>query len=339
MRRSIVVLRQRPAGEPLWTAITHAVLEPLEADFGDVYGDENRAPSRQELVEVRKLLMHPQSETLCRMNLFDGMLHVIAERTGTDPDRDLYPRLVMAVVRAVGDAAADAYVRADPPVAITALIRSGFAAVSAGLPEPSQKEGTPWLTNMPTSSSPAPGRTGCCWPASWHWPAIRPVVLDTLPGPSAEPKANGLVGQVVRLLDMRGLYQAFTGDDQPPQPSHGWMFAAMPLNFADVPDNPMYALRMPQPRLVRLLEKRARDLGVDLRWGHGLVGLQQDSESVALTVSSPEHEYGIAARLRRRRRRWTQPGPQIAGHRLPRIHVAHGQPDRPRAYPRRVPPT
>jgi AcrR family transcriptional regulator len=140
VRRSIVVLRGRPAGEPLWTAITHAVLEPLAADFGDVYGDENRAPSRQELVEVRKLVMHPQVRNSVPHNLFDEMLQVIAERTGTDPDRDLYPRLVMAVVRAVGDAAADAYVRADPPVAITALIRSGFAAVSAGLPEPSRKK-------------------------------------------------------------------------------------------------------------------------------------------------------------------------------------------------------
>lgn len=124
---------------------------------------------------------------------------------------------------------------------------------------------------------------------------IRPVVLDQLPGPSSEPKANGLVGQVVRMLDMRGLYQAFTGDDEPPQPAYGWIFAAMPLNFLGLPDNPMYAMLMPQPRLVRLLEKRARDLGVDLRWGHELVGLQQEPESVALTVSSPERDYGIAA--------------------------------------------
>src|ERR1700730_4163431 len=124
VRRSVAVLRQRPADEPLWTALTHAVLEPLEADFGDVYGDETRAPSRQELVEVRKLVMHPQVRNSVPHTLFDEMLQVIAERTGTDPDRDLYPRLVMAVVRAVGDAAADAYVRADPPVAITALIRS-----------------------------------------------------------------------------------------------------------------------------------------------------------------------------------------------------------------------
>jgi 2-polyprenyl-6-methoxyphenol hydroxylase-like FAD-dependent oxidoreductase len=124
---------------------------------------------------------------------------------------------------------------------------------------------------------------------------IRPVVLDYLPGPSAEPKANGLVGQIIRLLDMRGLYQAFTGDDTPPCPNPGWMFAAMGLNFSDVPDNPMYALAMQQPRLVRLLEKRARDLGVDLRWGHELVDIEQNTESVALTVSSPERDYAIAA--------------------------------------------
>jgi hypothetical protein len=43
---------------------------------------------------------------------------------------------VTAVVRAVGDAATEIYVRADPPVAITTLIRTGFAEVAAGLPEP-----------------------------------------------------------------------------------------------------------------------------------------------------------------------------------------------------------
>jgi len=42
---------------------------------------------------------------------------------------------------------------------------------------------------------------------------VRPVVLDVLPGPSDEPKANGLVGQVIRQLDMRDLYHTFGGDD------------------------------------------------------------------------------------------------------------------------------
>jgi AcrR family transcriptional regulator len=140
MRRGLALLRQRPADEPLWTAITDAVLQPLEEDFGDVYGDENQVPSRQELTEVRKLLLNPQVRNAVPQQLFDEWLEVIGERTGTDPDREMYPRLVVAIVRAVGDAAADAYVRADPPVAITALMRSGFAAVSAGLPEPPRKE-------------------------------------------------------------------------------------------------------------------------------------------------------------------------------------------------------
>ena len=124
---------------------------------------------------------------------------------------------------------------------------------------------------------------------------IRPIVLDALPGPTSEPKANGLVGQVIRLMDMRGLYQEISGDDAPPEPAYEWRFAAMPLNFVGLPDNPMYVVRIPQPRLVRLLEKRARDLGVDLRWGHELIDLRQETESVALTVSSPAHRYSIAA--------------------------------------------
>src|SRR6202012_2912168 len=41
VRRSIDARRQRPADEPLWTALTQAVLQPLEEDFGDVHGDEN----------------------------------------------------------------------------------------------------------------------------------------------------------------------------------------------------------------------------------------------------------------------------------------------------------
>ena len=41
-------------------------------------------------------------------------------------------------MRAVGDAATETYVPADPPVAITALLRSAFAEVAAGLPEPAK---------------------------------------------------------------------------------------------------------------------------------------------------------------------------------------------------------
>jgi AcrR family transcriptional regulator len=139
VRRSIAALRQRPVGEPLWTSITEAVMAPLEQDFYDVNGDENRAPSRAELAEIRKLVLSPEIRDAVTKDLFDEWVEVIAERTHTDPARDIYPRLVAAVVRAVGDAAMESYATADPPVAITALLRSAFAAVAAGLPAPTPR--------------------------------------------------------------------------------------------------------------------------------------------------------------------------------------------------------
>jgi AcrR family transcriptional regulator len=141
LRRSIDILRGRPADEPLWTSIAEAVVVPLEEDFREAAGDENKIPAPTELAEIRKLLMRTEIRDAANRELFDEWLEVIAERTGTDPDRDVYPRLVTAIVRAVGDAATEIYARADPPVAITDLFRSAFADVAAGLPPPPNPRG------------------------------------------------------------------------------------------------------------------------------------------------------------------------------------------------------
>jgi 2-polyprenyl-6-methoxyphenol hydroxylase-like FAD-dependent oxidoreductase len=124
---------------------------------------------------------------------------------------------------------------------------------------------------------------------------IRPVVLERLPAPSDEPKANGLVGQVIRQLDMRGLYHLLGGEEGPPRPAYGWIFAGMTLSFLGVENNPMYSLLIPQPRLVRLLEKRARDLGVDIRWGHELIAFDAGADAVAVRVQSAQRTYRLDA--------------------------------------------
>ncbi len=136
MRRSIDLLRSRPADEPLWTAITESVVNPLDVDMSEAHGAENALPTRRQLAEVRKLLMIPEIRDATFRGMFDEWVVAIAERTGTDPQRDMYPRLVAAVVRAVGDVAMDEYGNADPPVSFTSLLRKGFAAVAAGLPAP-----------------------------------------------------------------------------------------------------------------------------------------------------------------------------------------------------------
>lgn len=134
MRRSLKVFREWPAHEPLWTAITESVLDPLLAEMGEDY-----APTREQLDQLVELSMALEVRNVLANNLMAEWVQAIAERTGTDPERDMYPRLVGASIRAVAEAAMDTYVRADPPVSVVGLIRRGFADVAAGLPEPNRK--------------------------------------------------------------------------------------------------------------------------------------------------------------------------------------------------------
>lgn len=126
---------------------------------------------------------------------------------------------------------------------------------------------------------------------------VRAVVLERLPEPSDEPKANGLLGEVVRLVDHRGLYERLASAPGPPAPNaSAFMFAALPLNLALLDDSPVYMLPVPQARIVAVLGERAGELGVEIRRGHELVGFDQDGDAVDVAVAGPEDRYRIRAR-------------------------------------------
>ncbi|MEU3270169.1 FAD-dependent monooxygenase [Saccharomonospora sp. NPDC006951] len=126
---------------------------------------------------------------------------------------------------------------------------------------------------------------------------VRPIVLERLPEPSEEPKANGLLGQVVRMVDHRGLYRRLSGSEQPPQPNSGYfMFGAMGLDLSMLEDSPVYALPVPQRKIVRILEERALELAVDVRRGHEVVHVSQDDDAVTVEVAGPEGAYELRAR-------------------------------------------
>lgn len=120
---------------------------------------------------------------------------------------------------------------------------------------------------------------------------VRPVVLERLPDPTTEQRANGLVGQVVRMLDRRGLRQRLTSD--PPRPTPGFVFGALPLDLSALDDNPLHILPVPQRRIEEMLAERATELGVEIRRGHELTGFTQDADGVTVDVTGP---YRLRAR-------------------------------------------
>ncbi|WP_030804142.1 FAD-dependent monooxygenase [Streptomyces sp. NRRL S-337] len=115
---------------------------------------------------------------------------------------------------------------------------------------------------------------------------VRPLVLERLTEPTSEQRANGLVGQVVRMLDRRGLYERLTAPGAPatPQPAPGYVFGAFPLDLTGLPDNPLHTLQVPQRRIERMLAERAAELGVEIRRGHEVIGLTQGRESVVIEL-------------------------------------------------------
>lgn len=113
---------------------------------------------------------------------------------------------------------------------------------------------------------------------------VRPLVLERLPEPATEPKANGLVGQVVRLIDRRGLYAALAGTDRPPQPTPGFVFGALPLDLSDLDDHPLHLLPVPQRRVEQVLRERAAELGVEIRWGAAVTGFTDTADGVRVEV-------------------------------------------------------
>jgi AcrR family transcriptional regulator len=127
-------LRQLPPREPLWRGLTAAMLEPYEGWPGAL-----ASVPAEETESLRLLLEDPMLRAEIVKGSFAAAAELtaaIADRTGTDPDRDLYPALVASVALAAQTTALDRWLRADPPEPLLPLLRDAMAQVAAGLPEP-----------------------------------------------------------------------------------------------------------------------------------------------------------------------------------------------------------
>ncbi|HEX4724110.1 MAG TPA: TetR/AcrR family transcriptional regulator [Pseudonocardiaceae bacterium] len=124
-------LRARPAHEPLWDAVIAAVT----AQFDGTTDIEPAAwPSG-----VRRVFAEPavRGEILkANAAAQEALAVAIAERTGLDLERDVYPRLLASVVGAASGAAVGHWFRGGPRDSVVPHIHSALDQVRAGLPLP-----------------------------------------------------------------------------------------------------------------------------------------------------------------------------------------------------------
>ncbi|MFD8708320.1 TetR family transcriptional regulator [Kitasatospora sp. NPDC059648] len=130
--RAAETLRGRPAAEPLWEALTRALVEPFDG--------AEEAPDPGWVAAVRLLLREPALQA----ELFRGgaetraeLTAAIAARTGTDPARDLYPKLVASAALSALQVSNEHYLSADPVVPFKSLLAEALRQLATGLPEPS----------------------------------------------------------------------------------------------------------------------------------------------------------------------------------------------------------
>jgi AcrR family transcriptional regulator len=130
-------LRARPAAEPLWEAITHASLAQLEP--GPEVG-AHPVPDRDKWVAgVRLMVLAPslQAEMMrAGAQAEEEIAAAVAARTGTDVDRDLYPRLVATAVMGATNVAMQQWLRTEATADMGALLTDALRQIASGLPPP-----------------------------------------------------------------------------------------------------------------------------------------------------------------------------------------------------------
>jgi 2-polyprenyl-6-methoxyphenol hydroxylase-like FAD-dependent oxidoreductase len=122
---------------------------------------------------------------------------------------------------------------------------------------------------------------------------IRSLVLDPMPGPNPQPRANRIVGEAARILDDRGLYSVLTGTTESPKPAAASMFAGFQLDLSSDSDSQLFVVPIQQRGLVEVLAERARQHGADVRWGHALTGFDQHDDGVTVHVAGPDGDYDL----------------------------------------------
>ncbi len=128
------------------------------------------------------------------------------------------------------------------------------------------------------------GPTGLMLACELRLAGVEVVVLDRLAGRSGESRAGGIHARTMEVLDQRGILGGFLDAGRRLQTGH---FSALWLDFSRLETRYPFLLMVLQATVERLLEERAAELGVRVRWSSEVVGVHQDETGVDVEVRGP----------------------------------------------------
>jgi AcrR family transcriptional regulator len=131
VRRNVRIgelLLKRPANEPIWEAVTNAMLEHFPP---------SGQPDREFIVRFRLMVGNSglHGEFLkAHAEVEQRLCAAIAERTGTDPERDLGPHLMAGAISSAIRVVMRHWLKSDSAVSLTDTLRAALTELSAGIP-------------------------------------------------------------------------------------------------------------------------------------------------------------------------------------------------------------
>jgi AcrR family transcriptional regulator len=137
-RRIGASLLDRPAGEPLWQALTSAVLQHYE-------GTEQAFDAATMAALRRVLDSQAMRGEYLKVNFMmqNALAAAIAQRTGTDPTADMYPQILAGAVTAASQVAIRRWYAADPPVPLRPILERALQQLASACSQPA----LPWATS------------------------------------------------------------------------------------------------------------------------------------------------------------------------------------------------
>ncbi|MFZ2174479.1 MAG: TetR family transcriptional regulator [Rhodococcus sp. (in: high G+C Gram-positive bacteria)] len=131
IRDWVELLRARPEDEPIWDSLEHVVVQIVT----DPAKPLEETHAIMELVESSPSLLAKKLEVHLRVTRLVGA--VIAERTGTNIDTDLYPNLLHMTVGAACTVALDLWMSGKSGASgPEELVRDAFRQLRRGIPQP-----------------------------------------------------------------------------------------------------------------------------------------------------------------------------------------------------------